>query len=63
LATSFAVLYAGEKKPAEFSGHSMSVTFSMGSCTFNETQWVEEGVKVGFLMNAGLSIWPCAAAC
>ena len=25
----------------------MSVTFSLGGCSFNETQWMEEGEKVG----------------
>ena len=37
----------GEKVPATFVGHSMSITFDMGSCTFNDSKWIHDDEKVG----------------
>ncbi|KDD76526.1 hypothetical protein H632_c194p0 [Helicosporidium sp. ATCC 50920] len=31
--------------PANFSGMALSVEFSTGNCTFNETRWIVDGVK------------------
>jgi hypothetical protein len=28
----------------------MSISFSLGSCAFNESQWMEDGRKVGLTM-------------
>lgn len=36
-----------EKKPAKFVGSSFSVAFSLGGCAFNQTAYVEQGLKVG----------------
>ena len=38
---------AGEKVPATFVGHSMAITFDMGSCTFDDHKWLHGGEKVG----------------
>ncbi|GAB4818229.1 hypothetical protein N2152v2_005275 [Parachlorella kessleri] len=35
----------GSKKPATFVGASMELAFESGSCYFNDTKWIEEGVK------------------
>ena len=37
---------AGEKVPATFVGHSMAITFDMGSCTFDDHKWLHGGEKV-----------------
>ncbi len=33
--------------PATFVGHSMAITFDMGSCTFDDHKWIHGGEKVG----------------
>ena len=33
--------------PATFVGQSMAITFDMGSCTFNDSKWIHDDVKVG----------------
>lgn len=40
-----ATFMPGSKVPANFTGPAMSVTFSTGSCTFNETRFIVDGVK------------------
>jgi hypothetical protein len=35
------------KKPAKFVGSSFSVAFSLGGCAFNQSAYVEQGLKVG----------------
>ncbi|KAL4442032.1 hypothetical protein ABPG77_011293 [Micractinium sp. CCAP 211/92] len=47
-----------QKVPATFVGHSMAVTFSMGNCTFNESKWLNDDIKVG----ARLAAWLGSAA-
>ncbi|PRW56581.1 hypothetical protein C2E21_4769 [Chlorella sorokiniana] len=34
-----------EKVPATFVGHSMAITFDMGSCTFDDHKWLHGGEK------------------
>lgn len=39
--------------PATFVAHSMAITFDMGSCTFNDSKWLYDDVKVGRRAGAG----------
>ncbi|KAI3428280.1 hypothetical protein D9Q98_006659 [Chlorella vulgaris] len=38
--------HAAGKEPATFTGSSMTVTFALGSCNFNEAAYIEDGRKV-----------------
>ncbi|PSC68110.1 hypothetical protein C2E20_8257 [Micractinium conductrix] len=40
-----ATFVPSEKVPATFTGHSMSLTFSLGECTFDDHKWLHEDVK------------------
>lgn len=45
------------KVPATFVGHSMAVTFSMGNCTFNESKWLNDDIKVGTPRRQAAGSW------